>query len=172
MLAMYLLLALAGEETPFHLRVHLLTDDERLELRRASDDMVLCRAPCAQVLTFYPGEQVLLAGDGIPPSPPFHFRYREGDAWLSVHAGSTRGQAAGAVGMVAGAIGLVVFPTYWLVATAVCAPGAAVLGDKDCQRRADSVGAAGLVTSLLAGLIGAAIFAASITTWKPAELPP
>jgi hypothetical protein len=72
-------------EPQWHLKVRLLSEDDRLELRRLPDDSVVCRTPCGVVVNFNPGDQFMLKGSGIVPSGPLFFHPRDGEVTLQAH---------------------------------------------------------------------------------------
>lgn len=74
----------------WNLRVHLLSDDERVELRHSlpqKDYTVVCKTPCDRVVQFRQADEFRLAGDGLLSSEPFEFRPRNGDVTLKVSTG-------------------------------------------------------------------------------------
>jgi hypothetical protein len=79
---------------PWRRRVHLLSRDDRVELRRKGD-VVVCRAPCDAVVEFWPDDEFHLGGSGLTDSPRFTFALRPEDATLDVHPRSSSARAAG-----------------------------------------------------------------------------
>jgi hypothetical protein len=80
------------EETWRSRRVHLLSDDERVELHRRAAGMAevfVCRMPCNAAVPFHSSDQFVLTGPGILTSAPFQFQLREEDLTLHVSAGTT-----------------------------------------------------------------------------------
>jgi len=55
-------------------RVHLVTDDQRVELRRFADHAFVCKAPCGVEVPVQRGEQFRLEGQGLNPSEPGRVR--------------------------------------------------------------------------------------------------
>jgi hypothetical protein len=66
--------ALDPFQASWSLRVHLLTDDHRVQLRRmagAKDDALVCKAPCGVVVDFRESDAFNLGGPGLIESGPF-----------------------------------------------------------------------------------------------------
>lgn len=64
--------------------MHLLSKDDRVELRRLKDNAFICRAPCGTELRFHESDAFILDGRGLLSSVPFQFRPRDGDVTLRV----------------------------------------------------------------------------------------
>lgn len=75
------------------MRVHLLTANDRVELRRASGELV-CRAPCDQDLSVKDADTFVIGGAGVVPSEPFTFQLHE-DVTLHVQPTSLAARNAG-----------------------------------------------------------------------------
>jgi hypothetical protein len=88
---------------PWTLRVHLLTSDERVELRRVVDDALICKAPCGAELQFHESDTFVLTGSGVSRSNTFEFRPRDGEVTLRVSSGSVVPKVIGAILLVVGA---------------------------------------------------------------------
>lgn len=101
--------ALAAEPpvTPqdsWSLRVHLLGDDDRVELRRSTPGLEerVCRTPSNARVRFQPSDLFTLDGPGLAGSAPFVFHPRNGDITLRVRAGPQVPRTIGAVLMGSG----------------------------------------------------------------------
>jgi hypothetical protein len=129
---------------PWRRRVHLLTPDDRVELRRATN-VLACRAPCDAVVEFFSGESFHLGGDGLADSASFTFQLSPDDVMLDVHP---RSPHPGAGTGLAAAGGLV----------AVLGASGALLGVVLCQSESNSRGscaATGLIIgSVVVGVAG------------------
>ncbi|HUJ29320.1 MAG TPA: hypothetical protein VLW85_25045 [Myxococcales bacterium] len=74
------------QERVFQLRVHLLSNDQRVELRRGDSDAAICTAPCGTTIALRAGDEFRLAGPELAPSDAFTFYPRDGDLTLKVTA--------------------------------------------------------------------------------------
>jgi hypothetical protein len=87
--------ARAAERPPpepvWYVRVHLLSDDERVELRRveAVPGPALCKSPCDRTVQVRSEDLFTLAGPGLSSSRAFAFDPRDADVTLKVQAGSS-----------------------------------------------------------------------------------
>ncbi|HEY2028767.1 MAG TPA: hypothetical protein VGH20_06125 [Myxococcales bacterium] len=136
---------------PWKRRVHLLTGDSRVELRRASNAIV-CRAPCDAEVEFFPDEEFYLGGQGLASSARFSLKLREEDATLAVHPYSSSSRANGRALLLAGGVAAVLGGTGALLGYAVCS------SDTD---HGSSCGASGfLIGSVLLGVAGVALLIA------------
>ncbi len=86
------------------LRVHLLSDDDRVELRRSGleREELVCKTPCDTVVRVQPTDLFTLDGRGLAGSAPFSFLPRNGDITLRVRAGAQGPRILGAALMGAG----------------------------------------------------------------------
>jgi hypothetical protein len=75
------------------MRVHLLTPNDHVELRRASGELV-CRAPCDQDLWVKDADTFMIGGAGVVPSEPFTFQLHE-EVTLHVQPTSLAARNAG-----------------------------------------------------------------------------
>jgi hypothetical protein len=92
-------------ERSWHLRVHLLSDDDRIQLLRVvprGRDAFVCRTPCNVVLDYRASDAFVLDGPGVLASRRFHFRPRDGDVTMRVSAGLWIPPVAGAVFLAGG----------------------------------------------------------------------
>jgi hypothetical protein len=123
-----------AEPGPWTLRVHILTSDERVELRRLADDALICKTPCGVELQLHEADAFVLTGSGVSASKPFEFSPRDGDVKLRVTTGSVVPTVVGAGLLVAGAI----TATYagLLALDASVSPG--FCNTPDCRASADS----------------------------------
>jgi hypothetical protein len=105
--------ARAAEPTPpsvewsWHLRLHLLSDDDRVQLLRivpGSRDALVCTAPCNAMLDYRASDVFVLDGPGLLASRPFQFRPRDGDVTMRVSAGPWIPRAVGSVTLVGGGL--------------------------------------------------------------------
>lgn len=86
-------------------RVHLLSDDDRVELRRLvpeADDEVVCKAPCNVVVQFRPSDTFFVDGEGLARSASFQFVPGNGDLTLRASAGSQVARVSGSLLLVGG----------------------------------------------------------------------
>jgi hypothetical protein len=139
-------------EPSWTLRVHLLTEDERVELRRVADNALICKAPCGQELQFHQSDEFVLRGKGLSPSPPFLFSPREGDVSLRVQPASAAPRFAGGVLVAGGAAAAAIGGLY---ALAEAAASICMADSNGCTSHADQVQTGAIVA--LAGLGAAAI---------------
>ena len=135
----------------WRLKVHLLSDDERVELRRLGDGATMCRTPCDTVVHYVTGDEFVLDGPGISPSSPLFFHPRNGEVTLRVAARPLAPRkvagALMAVGLTAFALGAVAWlPTG--VANGLCDRGTC-----SAERTAFTV----VETAVVGGLISAAV---------------
>src|SRR5262249_58053636 len=89
---LFLALALTGgaafgqeRDRSYALWVHLLTDDDKVELYRSAGALV-CTSPCGIVLDLRPGDLFYFGGADIAQSEDFNFRPRDGEVTLRVNA--------------------------------------------------------------------------------------
>jgi len=84
--------ASAAEPQPpapnWSVKVHLVSDDARVELRRAAAGLntTVCKTPCDAVVPFHYNETFTLGGAGLTTSDQIIFPPRDGDLTLRVHA--------------------------------------------------------------------------------------
>lgn len=145
----------------WELRVHLLSDDERAELRRFPGDTVLCRAPCDAPLRFATADDFYVGGSGIVQSSRFQLPPRNGDLTLRVSPARTSSRYLGT--------GLVVLGG----ATAIVAGGFAlsqscieVSAGSPCPARSQTpliVGAVGIVVAIIGTVVRLANSATEVT---------
>lgn len=85
-------------------RVHLLTDDQRVELRHlvVGSDVLVCKAPCDVAVSFLASDAFRLDGTGLREGAVFHLPPREGDITLRVSAREQAPRVAGIVLIAAG----------------------------------------------------------------------
>jgi hypothetical protein len=85
-------------------RVHLLTDDERVELRHlvVGNDVLVCKAPCGVALSFSASDVFRLDGTGLRPSEVFHLPQPAGDIVMRVSARDQGPRILGVVLLAAG----------------------------------------------------------------------
>jgi hypothetical protein len=100
--------ARAAERPPpepiWHVHVHLLSDDERVELRRveAVPGQALCKSPCDRTVQVRSEDLFTLGGPGIASSRAFAFDPRDADLTLKVQARSSLPRTIGRALVVAG----------------------------------------------------------------------
>lgn len=100
------LIAAAAEPAPervFQLRVHLLSNDQRVELRRNDADAAICTAPCGAAVALRTGDEFRLTGPELAPSDSFTFYPRDGDLTLKVTARPDKPRAISKGVIIAGA---------------------------------------------------------------------
>jgi hypothetical protein len=119
-------------------RVHLVTDEKRVELRRVADDALVCKAPCDVDVAFKRGDFFLLKGQGLAPSDTFDFAPGNGKVRVKVNPGYRERFGAGIGVIVLG--GLVVAGSFF----------AAANGDAD-GRSAGALGVVALGGVIIAG---------------------
>jgi hypothetical protein len=147
------------------LRVHLLTKDERVELRRVADDALICKAPCDAELRFHDSDEFVLGGQGVARSNIFHFRRREGDITLRVDSGSDAPKYGGAALLgVGGAIAI-----FGGFLAAGQGAGAALCEGPSCPGRSSSGGTLALVGLGMAVAGGLLIGFSQRTTYSVVE---
>jgi hypothetical protein len=120
-------------------RVHLVTDEKRVELRRLADDALVCNAPCDVDVAFKRGDFFQLKGQGLAPSDTFDFAPGNGKVRVKVNPGYRERFGAGIGVIVLG--GLVVAGSLFV----------AVAANSDTDSRSASYGALGV--GALGGLI-------------------
>jgi hypothetical protein len=89
-------------------RVHLISDDARVELRRSAAKLAepVCRAPCGAEVEFRPDEKFKLGGPGLSDSEEFSIRPRDSDLTLRVIARSQTPRTVGKVLVIGGGIAI------------------------------------------------------------------
>jgi hypothetical protein len=142
-----------AEPTSWTLRVHLLSADERVELRRTAGDLVRvveCKAPCDAEVRFTADETFTLGGPALAESNPFTFRPRNGDVTLRVEPRASSSRTGGVVLAVFGGITLAAGLGVTGLASVTCLAlrGA---GD-DCHGLGGYMLLGGLVAAVGAGL--------------------
>ena len=102
-------------------RLHLLSDDQRLELRDSAD-RTICRAPCDRDIQFMKGDVFKLDGEGLWGSDSFSFAPQDSDVTLRVRAGTRGSRTAGyaVLGVGGGVFGASII---WLAFAAVAPDG-------------------------------------------------
>ena len=106
----FLVLALASgavaaqeRDRSYALRVHLLTDDDRIELHRSAGALI-CTAPCGVVLDLRPGDLFYFGGTGIAQSDDFTFHPRNGEVTVRVNARPEEPRTVARNVLIAGAV--------------------------------------------------------------------
>ncbi|HEY2028768.1 MAG TPA: hypothetical protein VGH20_06130 [Myxococcales bacterium] len=135
----------------WNMQVHLLSPNDRVELRRATGEL-LCRAPCDEDLSVNDADAFVIGGPGVVPSEPFTFRLRE-QATLRVEPSSLAARSFGKTVLMTGAaIGIASLVASY-VYLGYCLHSA--LHDNDCARTPQQVMfGLGIGSSLLAGVGG------------------
>jgi hypothetical protein len=145
-----------SDQRTWTLRVHLFTKDDRVELRRLTDDALICKAPCGAVVQFHEQDAFAFRGEGLLPSAPFQFRPRDGDVTLRVDPGSAAPRYLGAgllaVGGTAALISLLAVP---LVGNTVFCDGdpSCIAQHNDDRQTALTVGLVALGAAVLGGVL-------------------
>jgi hypothetical protein len=152
-------------EPTWSLRVHLISDDARVELRRAAASLAapICKAPCDTELQFRSGEVFTLGGPGLNSSEEFTFRPRDGDVTLQVHAAAQGPRTAGKVLIVLGVLATIGGGAVSDVMQTSCTTGAA---GSVCSTQQVAPGVAGglILGGLVAIVVGAIMVVSSHTT--------
>jgi hypothetical protein len=128
--------------------VHLLTKDERVELRRAVDDALICRAPCDRELTFHERDEFVLGGQGLTNSRQFQFRPRNGDVTLLVSPSGSSQRTAGGALFGLGAAATIVGLIAWIPAGV----GVGLCDQGDCSSAHNTFAAIQILTLVGVGL--------------------
>jgi hypothetical protein len=146
----------------WNLRVHLLTKDERVELRRVVDHALICRAPCDEELTFRESDQFVLGGPGLTNSDQFQFRPRNGDVTLRVNPSGSSQRVGGGVLLGVGGFAAVI----GLVASIPAGVGAGLCDQGDCSSVRNTASALQVITVVGLGLalVGVVLLATSPST--------
>jgi hypothetical protein len=76
-------------------RVHLLTDEPRVELRRYPDGSLVCHAPCGVDVSIQRGDFFQLRGEGLTSSETFDFAPGAGEVRIKVDPGHSGRRAFG-----------------------------------------------------------------------------
>jgi hypothetical protein len=145
-----------SDEPTWTLRVHLLTKDDRVELRRLTDDALICKAPCGAALQFHEQDAFAFRGEGLLPSAPFQFRPRDGDVTLRVEPGDVAPRYLGAgllaVGGTAALVSLLAVP---FVGNTVFCDGdpSCIAQHNDDRQTALTVGLVALSAAVLGGVL-------------------
>jgi hypothetical protein len=121
-LAAYLVLAAgaasAAEPPPpaptWSVKVHLLSDDARVELRRATAGLntTVCKTPCDAVVPFHDNETFTLGGAGMTTSDQIVFPPRDGNLTLRVIAKPEAPRTTGKALIVVGAVSVAASNIY------------------------------------------------------------
>jgi hypothetical protein len=157
-----------SDEPTWTLRVHLLTKDDRVELRRLTDDALICKAPCGAALQFHERDEFALRGDELLPSEPFQLRPRDGDLTLRVNPGSAAPRYFGGGLLAVGAT------TALVALAAVPFVGNSVFcdGDPSCIARHDDDRQTAFTVALVGlgmGVVGGLLLALSHSTTYSVE---
>jgi hypothetical protein len=157
------------EPAPAHswtARVHLLSDDARVELRHlgVGNDVLVCKAPCGVAVSFRASDVFRLDGTGLRQSETFHLPPRAGDLTMRVSARDQGPRVAGVVLLVAGsaaaAIGGILAVPAFAFGDVFC--------DQDPQCAAgNSTRRATFLGVFLGGVVVAALGTVLVVTSKP-----
>jgi hypothetical protein len=143
------------------LRVHLLSNDERVELRRLSvsgrEEFFICKAPCGAELQVGSQDQFVLNGPGVVSSAPFQLPSNHGDITLRVTASDNGPRVIGGVLIVGGGATLSIAGLTWLVESAFgnvfCDQDSQCISGNNTRRNTTlAITAGGLAVSVL-GLV-------------------
>jgi hypothetical protein len=153
-------------------RVHLLSDDERVELRHLvlGNDVLVCKAPCGVALSISASDVFRLDGTGLRQSEVFHLPQRGGDIVVRVSASDQGPRIAGVVlvaaGTTAAAIGgLLALPAFAFGDVFCDQDPQCVAGNS--SRRATALGV--FLGGLAAGVLGAVVLLDSKPTTLTVE---
>jgi hypothetical protein len=146
----------ASGEPSWSLRVHLLTEDDRVELRRLSDNSLVCRTPCGIDVRFDEADAFALDGKWLMRSKPFQFRPRDGEVKLRVSSGSAvpiiiGGGLLGIGGTIAVVGGLVFLGANW--DNSLCYPSTCHAENDAKAATAATVALIGLGVVLVGGIV-------------------
>jgi hypothetical protein len=139
-------------------RVHLLSDDQRVELHRraAGGEIFVCKTPCNTAVQFRPSDQFVLTGAGIRASTPFLLQRREDDLTLNVSAGSTDALILGGLLVGAGVLTIGAGTTSGIAAKfgdALCDDPRCAASNASTQKMALAVTLTGVAVALVGGAI-------------------
>jgi hypothetical protein len=148
----------AAPGTHYRLRVHLLSPDDGVELRRivGHQDLVVCKAPCDKVVGFHPYDEFVLDGPGLRRSLHFQLPERDGDAAFRVSPGYAAPQLAGGAIFAVGAATFLYAGQTFLLGSMfsgtfcdgdpTCNPG-----DQSRNRTAGTIALVGLAAAIIGG---------------------
>src|SRR5262249_18437156 len=131
--------------------VHLLSDDDKVELHRSAGALV-CTSPCGIVLDLRPGDLFYFGGADIAQSEDFNFRPRDGEVTLRVNARPEEPRRTARNVMIGGAILIVAGTVLGYVAVVQRASGC-VNAPPDCSSGQSTLYAALAVDAVGLGLI-------------------
>jgi hypothetical protein len=146
----------AAEPLPqplWSVRLHLLSDDQRVQLRKASGQLV-CVTPCNTEVRFYDGEPFRLEGRKLASSEQFTFDPSDTEVTLRVRARAELPRRAGRTLLLAGGALFGGTLLTFLGAGLLCLP---YERDAACHRASNAgyyiVGGVGLGALVAAGLL-------------------
>jgi hypothetical protein len=153
----------SSDEPSWNLRVHLLTKDGRVELRRLTDNALICKTPCGSELQFHEDDQFVLGGQGLLRSVPFQLRPRDGEVTLRVSSGDVTPLILGGVTLSVGSSMAMISGLFYAINGSIpaglfCDEDAACharenAAKADAQSTARTVAFVGLGVAAVGGLI-------------------